>query len=85
MKAPEMMKAAEVMETMEVVKAKAAVKVMEAISTIITVVRTAVVAAIIAPGVLGYATTGAGRAQAASAQVCCKCFLISNYWRCGKR
>jgi hypothetical protein len=69
---------------MEVVESKPAMEVMEVISPIATVVRITVIAAKIAAGVLGYATTGAGRAQTTSTQVCRRCFLISNHWRCGK-
>jgi hypothetical protein len=83
----EVMKAAEAMEaegTMEVMESKAAMKVLEVIAPITTVVWVAVITAKIAARVLRYATTGTGRAQAASAQVCRKCYLIYNYWCCGK-
>ena len=82
-----MMKAVKVMKAeagVKVVESKSTVQVMEVIASIATVVRIAIITAIIAAGVLGYPTTGAGRTQTASAEVCCKCFLISNYWRCGK-
>lgn len=62
-----------------VVESKPTVEVMEVISPIAIVVRITVIAAKIAAGVLGYATTGAGRAQTTSTQVCRKRFLISNY------
>jgi hypothetical protein len=71
---------AESKPTVEVVESKSAMEVMEVISPIATVVRITVIAAKIAAGVPGYATTGAGRAQTTSTQVCRKCFLISNYW-----
>lgn len=74
-----MMKATEVMKA-EPTESKAA---MEVIAPIATVVWVAVMTAIIA-AVLGYATTGTGGAQTTSVQVCSKCFLISNYWCCGK-
>lgn len=78
-----MMKATKVMKAeaaMEVVDSKAAMEVMEVIAPIYPVVWVAVITAIIAAGVLGYATTGGGRTQTTSAQVCRECFLIYNYW-----